>query len=632
MIYLLGFFSDISLAIEQAIRTLFGFIVGIIYNFIVVEYELFVMLSRAEFLDANFVQKIYDRVGMILGLFMMFKLIFSLIQHLIDPSKFNDGKNGFVSIIRRSIISIVLLGVVPTIFKYAFVVQNYIIGSNSGNNNVIYKLIMGDSISTNVNDFGSKLASNLYFSFYKEKTGYNLDGGVSYDENATPVFVNYDTLVKNIEGGDSFLSTVDYLMLRQNSVYVIDFNWLFSAVVGGFVVWILIMYIIQVGVRVIQLAYLQLIAPIPILSYISDPEGTFSKWVKQCMSTYLDLFFRVAILYFIVYFSSTIMNSFGNPHSVIVESLGPDVSTAMLVWAEIFIIIGLLLFGKKAPELIKDLFPNLGMSSGKFDFGLNAKKVFNDTLAAGAIGAVGGAVGAAGSNAIHGYMNVRKAFKDNGGIKSGKAWASAAGAGVKGLFSVAGGALGGANAGLRTKDITKVGDAVKVANDNREKRELKAQAGYHWYRPDKVIADKVLDFAGETTNAEKQIKTAEFRRQALQQSKQTQWSNYATSNKAAIARGNIDLSLLQSMQKFEEKGKVVWRGIDNAGKERTFTYNNGTGEFVAADGGAEIATGGASKAAASKIVIDSANIDKQIGKQGKIVKGLETANNDAKKK
>lgn len=610
MMYFLGLFSDISVSIGQAIRTLFGNLSAIIYDFIVVVYDLFVTLSRAEILDSAFIQKIYEKVGLVLGLFMMFKLIFSLLQHLLDPNKFNDKKNGFASIIQRSVIAIVLLGTVPSIFRLAFDIQNFIVGDNNGNNNVIYKLIIGDSISTNVSDFGTKMASDLFFSFYKEEDGYVLDGGVSYDESGIPVFIDYDTLVDNIEGGDSFFTAVDYLAVRQNSTYVIDYNWLFSVAVGIFVVYILIMYIIQVGVRVVQLAYLQLIAPIPILSYISDPEGAFNKWIKQCISTYLDLFLRVAIIYFIVYLSSTIMNSFGNPSSVLINSLGANVSDSMIAWVKIFILIGLLLFAKKAPELIKDLFPNMGGGAGKFSFGLNPKKELNNTLAAGLIGGAVGAVGAGASNVVHGYINTRKAFKEKG-----------VGAGFKSLgksvFSVAGGAVGGAKAGLKTKDISNVGNAVRVANENREKRELKAKAGYHWYRPDKVIADKVMGFAGETTGAEKQIKTAEFRRDALQRSKQIQWENFARTNPRA------DLSLLTSMQEFEDNGKKVWKGINSVGVERTFELRGGN--FIATDGGVDV------RGSSAKMVSDSATIDGKIKEQNKTIKGLQTANNDAKK-
>ena len=379
-----GFFTGIGHAINQALRSLFGFLAALIYDFIVIEYDLFVTISRAEILDNAFVEQIYEKVGMILGIFMLFKLTFSLIQHLIEPSKFTDQSTGFVSLIKRFVISIVLLGTVPSIFRMAFDVQNFIVGSNDSNNNVIYKLIIGDSISTNVKDFGSKLASDLFFIFYKEADGYKLESeaGVQYDENAVPHVQDFDYLVKEIEGGKSFRMATQYLTFTRDNVYIIDYNGLFSIAVGIIVAYMLILYIVQVSIRVVQLAYLQVIAPIPILSYISDPKGSFNKWIKQCVSTYLDLFIRVAVLYFIVYLCNTIMVSFDNPSSALSMSIG-NASPGLRDWIEIFIVVGLLLFGKKVPELIKDLFPNLGTSAGKFDLGLKSPKKAWSEYAAG---------------------------------------------------------------------------------------------------------------------------------------------------------------------------------------------------------------------------------------------------------
>lgn len=69
----------------------------------------------------------------------------------------------------------------------------------------------------------------------------------------------------------------------------------------------------------------------------------------------------------------------------------------------------------------------------------------------------------------------------------------------------------------------------------------------------KPAADKVEAFAGDTTGAEKKIKTAQFRQEALQNSKAIQWQTFAERNSAT--GGRADLSLLRSMQEFEEHGK-----------------------------------------------------------------------------
>ena len=117
-----------------------------------------------------------------------------------------------------------------------------------------------------------------------------------------------------------------------------------------FMVYILITYCISVATRVIQLAYLQLIAPVPILSYISDPEGSFKNWTKQCMTTYLDLFIRLAIIYFIITVSTQILQAFSEVGSVFYESTGLEAGSGTAKWVSRFLIIGLLMFGKRVPE------------------------------------------------------------------------------------------------------------------------------------------------------------------------------------------------------------------------------------------------------------------------------------------
>lgn len=626
-------FSDIGDTIRQALRTMCGRLAAILYNFIVDEYNIFMYIARAEILDDKYIQGIYNKVGLILGIFMIFKLAFSLIQSLINPDTFTDQKKGFAGIIQRSVISIVLLGITPSLFNMALDIQNLIVGINNSNDNVIYKLVVGNTVSESADSFGHVLASDLFFSFYRESEEGIFNQGTLYDESVPKLeILNFETFQEKIRNGGDFDETVKYLTLRREGEYVIDWDEIFSIAVALVVIWLLVIYCIQVAARVVQLAYLQLIAPVPILSYISDPDGAFKNWTKQCATTYLDLFIRLAIIYFIIVLAGQILSAFRDTNSVLMTSTGLSQDYSTLKWVKIFLILGLLMFGKKVPELLKDLFPNMGGGAASLGFGLKSpKKLIGDIPGAGrAISGAVGAAGAAASNAIHGYSNMRKAWKENKG-EGFKRLTKTAKAGGKGAFSMVGGAVGGAKAGLKNKDISNVGNAVKVANENREKRELKAQAGYHWYRPDKVIGDKVLAFAGETTSAEKQIKTAEFRRDALQQAKSMQWQTFVDDHATEVGSGDIDLSLLRSMQKFEEKGKTIWRGINSAGKERKFTYNSTTNTFDAADGGTQLTNGGVNDFEASKIVTDSANIDSQIKKQNKTIKGLQTASTDAKK-
>lgn len=396
MIYNLDLFG-IGDAIVQGCRTLVGWFAAMIYNLIIYIYHVFELLGRAEIINNEFVQIIYSRVGMILGIFMVFKLTFSLIQALIEPEKLNDQKNGYGQIIKRCVISIVLLGITPSLFREAFKIQNLIVGG-SAKDNVIYKLISGNSTHNN-NTIGRELAGNLYFDFVtddeepKLEEGMLDDYGVSSDGSLEPgTYIdrfqeeNWENIKANIineKGSQSFSDIIDYLAIKDRGKYVIELNWFPLLVVGLIILYMISVYCIQIGVRVVQLAYLQLIAPIPILSYISDPEGSFKKWIKQCTTTYLDLFIRLAIIYFVMTLIADVLEQLKptNVNSIIYTSAGlADEKWYTIVLVKAFIIIGLLLFAKKVPELLKDLFPNLGGGAASLSFGLGLKKNVLDPL------------------------------------------------------------------------------------------------------------------------------------------------------------------------------------------------------------------------------------------------------------
>lgn len=384
MIYVLSFWSDVAFSIKQALRTFSCTVAAVIYNFIVDLYNVFMYTARAEILESSFIQGIYNKVGMILGIFMVFKLSFSLIQSLVDPSKFTDEKKGFGGIIKRSVISIVLLGITPSIFNMAFDLQNLVVGSANNTDNIIYKLIVGKVPSKDAESFGHVIASELYFGFYTENEPLKLNQGleVTYpDSGGVQLEVHdYEYLKTQIlEDHMSFSDTVDYISITNAGQYVIKWDGLFAIGFGLFMVYILITYCISVATRVIQLAYLQLIAPVPILSYISDPEGSFKNWTKQCMTTYLDLFIRLAIIYFIITVSTQILQAFSEVGSVFYESTGLEAGSGTAKWVSRFLIIGLLMFGKRVPELLKDLFPNFGGGAASIGFGLkNPKKMLGD--------------------------------------------------------------------------------------------------------------------------------------------------------------------------------------------------------------------------------------------------------------
>lgn len=620
--------SIVSVA-RDALRGLMLSLCDIIYRLIVFVYDVFYNLGTARLLTDKDIQPIFQRIGLIIGLFMVFRVTFAFIQYIINPETMIDRQKGIGKIVTKVVISIVLLGSTQYLFNAAFAIQNKVLESQ-----VLEKVILGGEYvetESGMRDFGSNLSATIFSSFYRINDDPYLSKPEVYNLCENILGKNNDMLKENIRiNSGSIVGSGANICLNVKSEYnnydeqmeeiisssketkeeyIINFDGdgLLTVLVGLVCLYTGIMFTFQIGVRLIQLAYLELIAPIPIIMYVT-PKGDdkLKKWVTQCTTTFLDFFLRIAIIYFAKFIIEIILNA------DILGSIYAESNGIYNVYITCVMIIATLLFVKKVPNLLKEIFPPLGGAAG-FDYGMDIKKTVNGTLAPALFGAAVGAAGGLASNAIHGYMNTRKDFREKGK----KAGFKSIG---KGLLSTVGGAFGGAKAGLGTKDITKMGNAVKVANANREKRELMAKAGYRWYNSvPKRIGDSVLSFAGETSGAEAKLKTAQFRQEALQQSKSLAWQQFYEANP------NADLGLLRSIQEFEEKGKKVYKGIDRNGDELTFT-KNAAGEYINTDAGGINITGDEAKA-----VNESLRKDKDIKEQGKIIKGLQTADEKSKK-
>lgn len=488
---ILGVGSNILFAIWQAIRAFIGFIVATLYGYIVDLYNVFMIISRVNILDDKYIQGIYNRVGLILGLFMIFKLSFSLIQSLIDPDKFTDKKNGFASIIYRCVIAIVLLGVTPSIFKASRDFQQLIVGNDDSTNNVLYRLIVADDIIEPVSSFGQRLATDLFFSFFRPDKNREYAGELEIREIDDETFLtvrDYGQLKKDSYAGNvSFDELIPYLSLKDAGQYVFKWDIILSVVAGVAVLWLLVNYCISVATRVIQLAYLQLIAPVPILSYIGNPEGAFKNWIKQCTKTYLDLFIRLIILYFIITLSGQVLEFFKDANAL--SNYGIEEDSMKFVFVKVFLLLGLLMFGKRVPELLKELFPG----DGKFDLGIKSpKKLLGDIPGAMGVskkawGLGKGAVIGAGLGAVGAGVSGISRFRSNraNGKGVGKSL-------LGGAYGVGAGLFKGTKSGFTKKGVS--GGWKNIQDSNNKYNQLITSGG----STPGTIRAKIGDVLGES--------------------------------------------------------------------------------------------------------------------------------------
>lgn len=427
--------------ILDGFRSIMAGLDRVVYNLLSVIYEIFFNVATANIISGQTVKTFYSRVQLILGVVIMFKVAISLFNGIMNPDSLNDGKNGFSSIIKRVVMVLIMFVLmVPLNIPNAGNSDDYTSNSQSSWNarmnengilfgtlyevqsrllsqNIVSKLILGtdysasndedddpnsisnfanDTLHLNVNENEyEKAARQLSSIVLRCFVTINLEseyGDPAEDddrmckEDSEPKLEKNDKSYAVYEDDDStaseILAEINQMCDIQTGLggerYAYNYLFGFSTIVGILFVIIIVSFTVDAAIRVFKLAILRLIAPIPIISYI-DPktESTFQNWVKILGKTFADLFVRLAIINFVIFF----IREFGT------NSLGVTVAGNGLVgvFSKIFIYLGLLMFAKEAPKFIAD---SLGIKdTGKFKlFGGLGRLHATGSMLAGTVG------------------------------------------------------------------------------------------------------------------------------------------------------------------------------------------------------------------------------------------------------
>lgn len=390
----------------QVIYNFLLFLDGVVYSLVDYVYDIFDFLAKLNIFDSEQYGEITGKIYIILGLIMMFVLSYSLLRAVMNPDDFAKGEKSFPNLIKNIIISLALIVVMPAIFEFATDFQMAIL-----DNNTIPKFILGDSAEVDyegtatadesvTNDAGRMMSYYVFRSFFypnpdwcsEKNHGYASAYGTGDDGSCTEkikgngwwgltngdAFYEVDQNVLN--GEASFFAYSDYGESTADGR--LTYYMLITTIAGGFLVYVLASFCFDMAIRVIKLAFYELIAPIPIICRIlpgGNMKDVFSKWVKQIISVYIEVFIRVAIMYLGVYLIKIVVDAIGTT-SLAINGLS---------WHKQAIVVGLLIIGviifiKQAPKLIGDMFH---LDTGGMKLGIM------DKLAMGGVFAAGGAVG-----------------------------------------------------------------------------------------------------------------------------------------------------------------------------------------------------------------------------------------------
>lgn len=339
-----------------------------IYSLIKVFCQVFMDISNVTLFDESTISGFTDRIYVILGIYMLFKIAISLLGSIVDPNKLLDKEHGLQKIIPRTVMALAMLVLVPSIFELA-------LGWQSDIAEAVPRIIIGvgTGSSSDMGERGERLAATALKAFI-----------VPNNECSSDLDLAQDAL----DGTSSISTTLDLPLNTCTSakdVFRYEFNGFISIIVGIFMLISVASYCIDVAIRVIKLGLLRILAPIPIISYIdpkSEKQGAFGNWVKECISTYAELFIKLAVLYFVIY----ILSSIATDEASMFGNIG-DTSTSLFI--KMFIIVGAFFFMGKAAEFICNI---VGIKYNK-----SAGGVMGKTLSFLGKGLAGAGLGAAGS-------------------------------------------------------------------------------------------------------------------------------------------------------------------------------------------------------------------------------------------
>ena len=376
-------------SIDKAVFALLGMV-----------YQLFFSIASADVFSSEMISKFFSRVQLIIGVFVLFQLAMTILRGIVNPDGFMDSKSGAGNIIMRICTALVMLALIvpiniPTASnEYEKQINNngllfgtlYSLQHRILTNNTIGKVIMGvgDSNSetnymTSGDNASYKEASNVFVStivkaFYR----FNLvtEEERKHEAGKEDDQINDNRVCKDIDSDiineykktnanpgtiidlinvtcEPDFSVWNHIPIVKNTSastkkYAFVFMPVVSSIIGIIFVLILLSFCVEVAMRAIKLAVLRLLAPIPIISYM-DPkggkDGAFGAWTKALTSTYLDLFIRVASVYFIIYIIQEMLI-----HGISTSSTG-----TLKAFTVLFIWIGLFYFAKEAPKFIKQI-------------------------------------------------------------------------------------------------------------------------------------------------------------------------------------------------------------------------------------------------------------------------------------
>lgn len=371
---------------------------GLIYKLVAYSFNLFMIVCQINLTNlSSIVAPLINRIEAVIIVLVVFKLGTSLVSLMINPDKApNIGK--------KFIINIFICAALLVSYNFIFSIFNdvgmLILGKPDG---ASFSVL--DQIADLDDSADEGLIMRFIFGSDNTAASDSENLGMNVAVNTLGIFLHdtdsttYSRLITTIQSGDSY----DFDKVTNMVQYIgkgVTYIFLLSGLMGIYLIYSIAKAAIEVGVRMFKMLALQILAPIAIISIISE-EGTKSKVFKNYIDiytkTFISAFTRVVSILVTTVFVCKFFTSIGQFFEGITETTSGI--TKMLV--SIIAVVAGYQFAGEFPKFIDSILGTKMAGDGKGGIGGFLKGALG--IGAGAL--IGGASGlAAGINNGAGVM------------------------------------------------------------------------------------------------------------------------------------------------------------------------------------------------------------------------------------
>lgn len=296
--------------------------------------------------NIDIISEVRDKLYVLLGIFMFFKLSGTFINYMVNPDLMNDEKQGTKKLVLRTIEMLVLLLMLPSMFDLLYRVQSVAIP-------IIPKIVLNQDQETAQKDISKKsegVAVTILQPYFH------------------PIYADPSREYPSIDGSKEITNLKDFVthvndvspvgVAKNTAGYSYQYRYLLASLVGFISVGLLAGITVSVASRIFKLMVLEMIAPIPVMNNITPNrdvnQNPFNKWLKEVLVTFLDLFIKLGAIYLLIYFAEEIIDN--NMFISWETAEGTGITPERLLFLKSFLIVGILFMIYKSPRYINKFF------------------------------------------------------------------------------------------------------------------------------------------------------------------------------------------------------------------------------------------------------------------------------------